>query len=66
VEINALKSIKKIIKTTFLNKLFKAKQCYEKILKSLVFLNKIEGEKEIYRKTKICTETCKPSQNKEV
>lgn len=32
MEINALKSIKKIIKTTFLilNKLFKAKQYYDK------------------------------------
>lgn len=36
----------------------------KKCLKSLVFLNKIQ--KEIYRKTKVCTETCKPPQNNEV
>lgn len=49
MEIDALKSIKKIIKTTFLilNKLFKDRLYYEKHLKPLVFLKKIEGEKEI-------------------
>lgn len=47
MEIDALKSIKKIIKPTFLNKLFTDRLYYENHLKPLVFLNKIEGEQEI-------------------
>lgn len=48
MDINALKTIKKVTKHTFLilNKWLKDRQYYEKWLKPLVFLNKTEGEKD--------------------